>query len=272
MKESCAQKVDEKPLPRYICDPVLGDGGKLYVPPELIKIYLEDIIPLADVVTPNQTEVEFLTKIKIRNLDDAVLACKKLHSMGPELVVITSIEFPDSMNNCEENDVVLFGSRRMKMKKDSYEIYKVNIPKIPGRYTGTGDLCAALLLAHTSHLMEHQNENIGPVHKPSEDAKSTGTTTDTRQTDPNVTLADILQNVAATMFSVIKRTYDFSCLAHSKEDIYEKKKFVIKSNELRLIQSKGDIEHPPSVASLKLASTSFVKNDSSHFRSMRICE
>lgn len=41
-----------------VCDPVLGDNGKLYVPESLIPIYRDVIIPLADVVTPNQFELE----------------------------------------------------------------------------------------------------------------------------------------------------------------------------------------------------------------------
>lgn len=40
-----------------MCDPVLGDNGKMYVPESLLPIYRELIIPLADIVTPNQYEV-----------------------------------------------------------------------------------------------------------------------------------------------------------------------------------------------------------------------
>lgn len=30
---------------RYICDPVLGDNGKYYVPPAMINIFMEKLIP-----------------------------------------------------------------------------------------------------------------------------------------------------------------------------------------------------------------------------------
>ena len=33
----------------YFCDPVLGDGGKLYVPEALVEIYRDDVVPLATV-------------------------------------------------------------------------------------------------------------------------------------------------------------------------------------------------------------------------------
>ena len=60
------------PLPRAVCDPVLGDGGKLYVPTELVEAYRAEVVPLAAVVTPNQFEAELLTGRAVRTVDDAV--------------------------------------------------------------------------------------------------------------------------------------------------------------------------------------------------------
>jgi pyridoxine kinase len=61
-----------------VCDPVLGDGGKLYVPAELVDAYRAEVVPLASVVTPNQFEAELLTQRPVRTLDDAVRACAAL--------------------------------------------------------------------------------------------------------------------------------------------------------------------------------------------------
>ena len=47
----------------YVCDPVLGDEGKLYVPKELVSAYRKTLIPLAAIVTPNQFEVEQLVRL-----------------------------------------------------------------------------------------------------------------------------------------------------------------------------------------------------------------
>jgi pyridoxine kinase len=41
----------------YVCDPVLGDDGKLYVPEELVEMYKTEMVPLATILTPNQFEV-----------------------------------------------------------------------------------------------------------------------------------------------------------------------------------------------------------------------
>lgn len=38
----------------------MGDNGKMYVPQELKEIYQQDIIPLADIITPNQFELEWV--------------------------------------------------------------------------------------------------------------------------------------------------------------------------------------------------------------------
>mmetsp|Transcript_63833 Transcript_63833/g.125348 ORF Transcript_63833/g.125348 Transcript_63833/m.125348 type:complete len:190 (+) Transcript_63833:59-628(+) len=76
----------------YVCDPVLGDNGKLYVPPELVDVYRSELIALATVLTPNQFEAELLTGFKIESLQDAVAACLWLHEKGPETVIITSLE------------------------------------------------------------------------------------------------------------------------------------------------------------------------------------
>ena len=41
-----------------VCDPVMGDNGEMYVPKELLEVYRDNIVPLADIITPNQFEAE----------------------------------------------------------------------------------------------------------------------------------------------------------------------------------------------------------------------
>jgi pyridoxine kinase len=40
-----------------VCDTVMGDGGSLYVAPEIVPLY-RNIISVTDVITPNQFEAE----------------------------------------------------------------------------------------------------------------------------------------------------------------------------------------------------------------------
>jgi len=174
---------------RYVCDPVLGDSGKFYVPQELVSIYRDEVIPLADVVTPNQFEVEQLTGISVGNMEDAKRACRALHDMGPELVVITSLVFKDARELEKENgSITILASYRDKGETGGCEdeLWLIDSPILPGRYTGTGDLCAALLLGWTA-----KESNNLPV---------------------------VMQKVISTMYCVIKSTWEQSKHLNTKNN------------------------------------------------------
>lgn len=127
---------------RYVCDPVLGDAGRFYVPKELVSLYRERVIPLADVLTPNQFELEQLTGRSITSMEDAKVACRLLHDMGPGLVFITSLVLGDTPSHMS-----IVASRKTSSEQT---LWTIECPILSGHFTGTGDLCAALLLAHTS--------------------------------------------------------------------------------------------------------------------------
>ncbi|XVF81875.1 hypothetical protein PTKIN_Ptkin15bG0190800 [Pterospermum kingtungense] len=120
-----------------VCDPVMGDEGKLYVPEDLVSVYREKVVPVASMLTPNQFEAELLTKLRIGSETDGREACNILHAAGPSKVVITSINI--------KGDLLLIGSHQ-KDKEHPPEQFKIVIPRIPAYFTGTGDLMTALLL------------------------------------------------------------------------------------------------------------------------------
>ena len=74
----------------YHCDPVLGDHGKLYVPEALVAEYKRNVVPVADVLTPNEFEAELLSDVSICDLPSALSALSVLHSHGATTVVMTS--------------------------------------------------------------------------------------------------------------------------------------------------------------------------------------
>lgn len=43
----------KSPEVKYVCDPVMGDDGKFYVPQELVELFKTKIIPKAYMITPN---------------------------------------------------------------------------------------------------------------------------------------------------------------------------------------------------------------------------
>ena len=122
----------------YVCDPVCGDAGKLYCPPELPHAFRKQILPLANILTPNQFEAELLTDMKIDSLDRALDACKIIHQLGPAIVVLTSLLFSDN-----EDVIVIMASSTVG---DEVKSYCIEVPRIHSYFTGTGDLFCALLL------------------------------------------------------------------------------------------------------------------------------
>jgi pyridoxine kinase len=144
MLESIAKIVKklkrEIPDVQYVCDPVCGDDGRLYCHPDMPHAFETILVPLATVVTPNQFEAELLTRVEIACMADAVRACDVLHEKGPNVVVITSLSFPEN-----KGSIVILASIRTEAGSDG-NVYTLSVPKIEGYFTGTGDLFSALLL------------------------------------------------------------------------------------------------------------------------------
>ena len=77
-------------LPNIVLDPILkSSSGTALLDPAGIRMLIERLLPLADVVTPNVDEAEALTGIKVRDLEDMKAAAAKLHTMGAKAMVIT---------------------------------------------------------------------------------------------------------------------------------------------------------------------------------------
>lgn len=63
---------------RYILDPVLGDGGRLYVAPDLAEAMITELLPRADIITPNRYELSFLSGHRVEDVTAATLAAQSL--------------------------------------------------------------------------------------------------------------------------------------------------------------------------------------------------
>ena len=122
----------------WLCDPVMGDtDGGFYVKPGLPEFFRDRAVPMADIITPNQFELEVLTGRTIRDLDGAVDATAAARALGPKVVVLTSLV-------------------RLDAPKDRIELlvstaagtWRVATPLLPIAVNGAGDAVAALFLAH----------------------------------------------------------------------------------------------------------------------------
>ena len=123
---------------KYICDPVMGDDGRMYVPPDLLPFYKNEMIGLADVLTPNQYEAELLTDVTITSEESAFHALDLLHEKGIPVIVLTSSNLTPGTVTVLASSVSAAGSKQQS---------RCEFPRIDATFTGTGDLTAALLLA-----------------------------------------------------------------------------------------------------------------------------
>ena len=76
----------------------MGDNGKMYVPNEMLPVYKDTMVTIADIFTPNQFEMELLTGTKITNLKEAGNAISILHNKGAKYVLLSSSDLGDENN------------------------------------------------------------------------------------------------------------------------------------------------------------------------------
>jgi len=88
--EFLGQRTGKAKLPNIVLDPVLrSSSGADLLDAGGVKVVVEKLIPLADVITPNVFEAAVLTGLKVGNLDEMRAAAAKLHDMGAAAIVIT---------------------------------------------------------------------------------------------------------------------------------------------------------------------------------------
>jgi hydroxymethylpyrimidine/phosphomethylpyrimidine kinase len=84
-----ADKIKEHGLARLVVDPVMvAKGGDRLLQEEAVETLRTVLIPLAEVITPNVPEAEALTGIRIKTLDDARSAARRLVEMGARAAIV----------------------------------------------------------------------------------------------------------------------------------------------------------------------------------------
>ena len=117
----------------YILDPVLGDGGRLYVDSAIVDQIGQTLLPLAQIVTPNQFELGLLAGSQINTVHDATEAAKKMLEQNPNLqaVIATGIANGD------------LGISDIKVTR--HDVNTLDYSKRPHGVAGGGDLFTAIL-------------------------------------------------------------------------------------------------------------------------------
>ena len=90
-----AQKIRQHRISRVVVDPVMvAKGGTKLLPPEAVEVLRKDLIPLAQILTPNVPESEVLTGRKIKGIKGVREAAKQIHRMGARQVLIKGGHLP----------------------------------------------------------------------------------------------------------------------------------------------------------------------------------
>ncbi|MBU3995831.1 MAG: pyridoxal kinase PdxY [Actinobacteria bacterium] len=118
----------------YACDPVLGSASSgCFVAPEVQSLIRDRVVPQADLITPNQFELGFITGTDPLTLEDTLASVDQVRARGPQTVLVTSVMRPDRPEGTIEMLAV-----------DGDGAWIVQTPHLPFKANGSGDVTTAL--------------------------------------------------------------------------------------------------------------------------------
>lgn len=133
------------PAATYTCDPVMGNAASgCFVHPSIPVLLRDQVVPKADIITPNQFELGFLTGTEPVSLAEVLASADLARAMGPSTILVTSV-VP------EEDPEGRIGLLAVNAKG----AWLVETPRLPLKANGSGDITSALF---TAHLLETGDE------------------------------------------------------------------------------------------------------------------
>lgn len=118
-----------------VIDPVLvSTTGARLAREELISVYRRKLIPLSSLVTPNLSETEALTGVRVSSIDEAARAAKQLLSSGTHGVLVKGIPSEGRIS-----DYLLLSDGTVEVLTST---------RWPGEFHGTGCMLSALITGH----------------------------------------------------------------------------------------------------------------------------
>ena len=126
------------PSARYCCDPVIGDVGRgTFVREGIPEFMKSKAVPAADIITPNQYELDYLSGRGSASLAAARDAVKAVHDLGPRVILVTSLHTDETPDDAID-----------LLASDNTGCFRLRTPKLPLKVNGAGDAIAALFFAH----------------------------------------------------------------------------------------------------------------------------
>jgi pyridoxine kinase len=126
------------PAAIYCCDPVMGDVGRgMFVRPGIPQFMRDRVVPAADVITPNQFELDYLAGTPTTRLSELLAAVDAVRRTGPATVLVTSTILDDTPE----------GSLDLVAVSEA-GAWRTRTPRLALSPQGAGDLTAAVFLAN----------------------------------------------------------------------------------------------------------------------------
>ena len=122
----------------YCCDPVMGDVGRgFFVRPGIPEFMRDQVVPAADVITPNHFELDYLAGTESHTRAQLLAAVETVRASGPRTVLVTSVILDETPDDELE-----------MMAVSDQGAWSVRFPRLSANPPGAGDLTTAVFLAN----------------------------------------------------------------------------------------------------------------------------
>lgn len=137
--EAVAAVKAANPRAIYLCDPVMGHAEKgCVVAPEVTDFLLSQALPRADVLCPNQLELNTFTGRTADTLDECVAMARALLDRGPAMVMVKHLSYQNKKP--EDFEMLLV------TPADTWHLRRPLLA-FPRQPVGVGDLTSGLFLS-----------------------------------------------------------------------------------------------------------------------------
>lgn len=129
----------------YCCDPVFGDfydhndEGHIFASKDHPQMFLDNLLPIADIITPNLFELSILSETQINSYNDILQACKNLikkTNKPSQTIIVTSTSF-----DTNKTGIAIY-------KEDFFEYLESEKYSVQPKVSGSGDITAAMFLSY----------------------------------------------------------------------------------------------------------------------------
>jgi len=136
-----ADAIKDKPFGTFVLDPVIiTKHGAMLLETEAYQTLIDELFPLADLITPNFYEAKKLSGLELENREEIIKAAHKLRKLGPKNIMIKGEHSDDSISEVEDY-VLLEDGQSFWISEPFVKTDHIN---------GTGDTLSSCIVAEVA--------------------------------------------------------------------------------------------------------------------------